>query len=92
MALRKINVIHCSTWAVWSSQNILEDLWSMLSTGARRKVSDLLLLFTFCCFAVSKPAPDWNGTAVVGDPPSFKDVRLSDFKGTWLFHTYMYVM
>ena len=30
---------------------------------------------------VSKPAPDWNGTAVVGNPPDFKDLKLKDFKG-----------
>jgi alkyl hydroperoxide reductase subunit AhpC len=34
------------------------------------------------CFVVSKPAPDWNGTAVVdGD---FKEIKLSDFKGKYL--------
>ena len=32
-------------------------------------------------YTVAKAAPDWNGTAVVGDPPSFKDLKLVDFKG-----------
>lgn len=36
---------------------------------------------------VSKPAPDWNGTAVVGNPPEFKDLRLIDFKGTCTHNT-----
>lgn len=35
----------------------------------------------FIWFVVAKAAPNWNGTAVVGDPPSFKELKLSDFKG-----------
>lgn len=31
--------------------------------------------------AVSKPAPDWNGTAVVDR--EFKEIKLSDFRGKW---------
>ncbi|XP_052089891.1 peroxiredoxin-2-like [Mytilus californianus] len=31
---------------------------------------------------ISKPAPDWNGTAVIDG--AFKDIRLVDFKGKWL--------
>lgn len=31
---------------------------------------------------ISKPAPDWNGTAVVNG--EFKDIKLSDFKGKYL--------
>ncbi len=30
---------------------------------------------------VAKTAPKWNGTAVVGDPPSFKEIKSSDYKG-----------
>jgi peroxiredoxin (alkyl hydroperoxide reductase subunit C) len=34
---------------------------------------------------IGKPAPDWNGTAVVsGSSPQFKDVKLIDFKGKYL--------
>ena len=35
-----------------------------------------------CLPAVSKPAPDWNGTAVVGG--DFKELKLSDFRGKYL--------
>ena len=38
--------------------------------------------FFFPSFPVSKPAPDWNGTAVVDG--EFKDIKLSDFKGKYL--------
>lgn len=49
---------------------------------------------------VAKPAPDWNGTAVVGDSPAFKELKLSDFKGIeytpltvhcvgWISYTYV---
>ncbi|KAK3578095.1 hypothetical protein CHS0354_006752 [Potamilus streckersoni] len=31
---------------------------------------------------ISKPAPDWNGTAVVNG--EFKDIKLSDYKGSYL--------
>ncbi|KAK6986894.1 strain NMRI peroxiredoxin 4 precursor (Prx4) [Biomphalaria glabrata] len=31
---------------------------------------------------ISKPAPDWNGTAVIKG--EFKDIKLSDFKGKYL--------
>lgn len=34
---------------------------------------------------VAKAAPDWNGTAVVGDPPTFKELKLSNFKGESIF-------
>ena len=43
---------------------------------------------------VAKPAPDWNGTAVVGDSPAFKELKLSDFKGIEYmggYPTHMYV-
>ena len=41
-----------------------------------------------CMVAVGKPAPDWNGTAVVdGD---FKEIRLSDFKGKALLPSIHY--
>jgi peroxiredoxin (alkyl hydroperoxide reductase subunit C) len=33
-------------------------------------------------FSVSKPAPDWNGTAVVDG--KFKEIKLSDYKGKYL--------
>lgn len=33
-------------------------------------------------YLVSKPAPDWNGTAVING--EFKDVKLSDFRGRYL--------
>ena len=32
--------------------------------------------------SVSKPAPNWNGTAVVDGV--FKDIKLSDYKGKYL--------
>ena len=32
--------------------------------------------------SVSKPAPDWNGTAVING--EIKDIKLSDFRGQWL--------
>jgi peroxiredoxin 2/4 len=37
-----------------------------------------LILFT----AVSKPAPNWEGTAVVGG--EIKEIRLSDYRGKYL--------
>ncbi len=37
------------------------------------------------CITVAKAAPEWNGTAVTGDPPSFKEIKLSDYKGTYMY-------
>jgi peroxiredoxin (alkyl hydroperoxide reductase subunit C) len=34
------------------------------------------------CGVVGKPAPDWNGTAVLGG--EFRELRLTDFKGKYL--------
>jgi len=33
-------------------------------------------------FSVSKPAPNWNGTAVIDG--AFKEIRLADFSGKYL--------
>lgn len=33
-------------------------------------------------FSVSKPSPDWNGTAVING--EFKDIKLSDYRGKYL--------
>ena len=38
----------------------------------------IILLF----LPVSKPAPDWNGTAVING--EFKDIKLSDYRGKYL--------
>ncbi len=38
-----------------------------------------------CCvsfFSVSKPAPQWEGTAVING--EFKELKLSDYKGKYL--------
>ena len=48
-----------------------------------------MLEFIIFCGLVAKVAPDWNGTAVIGDPPSFKEIRLSDYKGIYIYN-YMY--
>ena len=44
-----------------------------------------MLEFIIFCGLVAKVAPDWNGTAVIGDPPSFKEIRLSDYKGIYIY-------
>jgi len=41
-----------------------------------------VLIFNIIFFIVSKPAPDWNGTAVIKG--EFKDIKLSDFGGKYL--------
>lgn len=35
-----------------------------------------------CTFSVSKPAPDWDATAVIDG--QFKRLKLSDFKGSYV--------
>ena len=53
-------------------------------TGAKHKVRHGHS-HNYGCYSlfltVGKPAPDWNGTAVVEDPPLFKEIKLLDFKG-----------
>ena len=66
---------------VWFFLSILEDQWSMHFIGAKLKVCLFMKYCSHISYIVAKAAPDWNGTAVVGDPPSFKDLKLVDFKG-----------
>ena len=63
-----------------------EGLWSTAFTGARHKVIKIILIYTTyhqTLFTVTKPAPDWNGTAVMDG--EFKEIKLSDFRGRSTF-------
>ena len=42
----------------------------------------LMLHGSVLFLSVSKPAPDWNGTAVING--EFKDIKLSDYRGKYL--------
>lgn len=37
---------------------------------------------TFCATLVSKPAPNWEGTAVING--EFKELKLSNYKGKYV--------
>ena len=44
------------------------------------KYCELIHIWIF--LLVSKPAPDWNGTAVING--EIKDIKLADFRGKWI--------
>ncbi len=57
--------------------------------GALKISSKHFVVVIVLCFddnsfniSVSKPAPDWNGTAVIDG--EFKELKLSDFRGKYL--------
>ena len=37
------------------------------------------MIYSYIIYIVAKPAPDWNGTAVMDG--EFKEIKLADFKG-----------
>ena len=61
-------------------------LWLILSAGRGLTVDGYVSLFqplsTMAQTQLTKPAPEWSGTAVVNG--EFKQIKLSDYKGKYV--------
>uniref|UniRef100_A0A8C9NLH2 thioredoxin-dependent peroxiredoxin n=1 Tax=Serinus canaria TaxID=9135 RepID=A0A8C9NLH2_SERCA len=76
-----------SGWSAWRREGSRETLTFQYLNGAYKVGTDFLVLYSdffsnILCISVSKPAPYWEGTAVING--EFKELKLTDYEGKYL--------